>query len=47
MNDKRVADVPDAPTLAEIGVPNANLANVRAFFIVLCQLYFMILHPTV
>jgi putative tricarboxylic transport membrane protein len=32
MNDKRVPDVPDVPTLAEAGVPNAVLANVRAFF---------------
>jgi putative tricarboxylic transport membrane protein len=32
MNDKRVSDVPDVPTLAEAGVPNAVLANVRAFF---------------
>lgn len=32
MNDKRVPDVPDVPTLAESGVPGASLANVRAFF---------------
>jgi putative tricarboxylic transport membrane protein len=32
MNDKRVADVPDVPTLAEAGVANAVLANVRALF---------------
>lgn len=32
MNDKRVADVPNAPTLIESGVPGATLANVRAFF---------------
>lgn len=32
MNDKRVADVPNVPTLAEAGVPNATLANIRAFF---------------
>jgi putative tricarboxylic transport membrane protein len=32
MNDKRIADVPNVPTLAETGVPGATLANVRAFF---------------
>lgn len=32
MNEARIADVPDVPTLAESGVPGANLANVRAFF---------------
>lgn len=32
MNDKRVADMPNTPTLAESGVPGAGLANVRAFF---------------
>lgn len=32
MNDKRAPDVSSVPTLAEAGVPNATLANVRAFF---------------
>ncbi|MCM0019388.1 MAG: tripartite tricarboxylate transporter substrate binding protein [Tagaea sp.] len=32
MNDRRVADVPDVPTLADAGIPDAVLANVRAFF---------------
>ncbi|MFN8704055.1 MAG: tripartite tricarboxylate transporter substrate binding protein [Rhodospirillales bacterium] len=32
MNDKRVSDVPNVPTLAESGVPGQTLANVRAFF---------------
>jgi putative tricarboxylic transport membrane protein len=32
MNDKRVADMPSTPTLAESGVPGVALANVRAFF---------------
>jgi len=32
MNDKRVADMPNVPTLTESGVPGATLANVRAFF---------------
>ena len=32
MNDKRVPEVPSVPTLAEVGVPNATLANVRALF---------------
>jgi putative tricarboxylic transport membrane protein len=32
MNDKRSPDAPNAPTLAESGVPGATLANVRAFF---------------
>jgi putative tricarboxylic transport membrane protein len=32
MSDKRVADVPNVPTLVESGVPGATLANVRAFF---------------
>jgi putative tricarboxylic transport membrane protein len=32
MNDRRIADVPDVPTLADAGIPNAVLANVRAFF---------------
>jgi putative tricarboxylic transport membrane protein len=32
MNDSRVADVPNVPTLGEVGVPGAAMANVRAFF---------------
>lgn len=32
MHDKRAAELPAVPTLAEAGVPNATLANVRAFF---------------
>lgn len=32
MNDKRAPEVPAVPTLAEAGVPNAVLANVRALF---------------
>ncbi len=32
MNDQRIPDVANVPTLAEAGVPNATLANVRAFF---------------
>ncbi len=32
MNDKRAPEVPAVPTLAEAGVPNATLANVRALF---------------
>ncbi len=32
MHDKRAPDVPAVPTLAEAGVPNATLANVRALF---------------
>jgi putative tricarboxylic transport membrane protein len=32
MNDKRIADVADVPTLTEAGVPDAVLANIRAFF---------------
>lgn len=32
MNDKRAPDVPAVPTLAEVGVPDSTLANVRAFF---------------
>jgi putative tricarboxylic transport membrane protein len=32
MNDKRAPEVPNVPTLAEVGVPDATLANVRAFF---------------
>jgi putative tricarboxylic transport membrane protein len=32
MNDKRAPEVPAVPTLAEVGVPNAILANVRALF---------------
>jgi putative tricarboxylic transport membrane protein len=32
MNDKRAPEVPQVPTLGEIGVPDATLANVRAFF---------------
>lgn len=32
MHDKRASDVPSVPTLAEIGVPGATLANVRALF---------------
>jgi putative tricarboxylic transport membrane protein len=32
MNDRRIADVPDVPTLADAGIPNAVLANVRAYF---------------
>ena len=32
MSDKRAPEVPAVPTLAEVGVPNATLANVRALF---------------
>lgn len=32
MNDKRVPDVPTVPTLGDVGIRNATLANVRAFF---------------
>ncbi len=32
MDEKRSADVPTVPTLAEAGVPGATLANVRALF---------------
>ena len=32
MSDKRAPEVPSVPTLAEVGVANATLANVRAFF---------------
>lgn len=32
MNERRIADIPDVPTLADAGIPNAVLANVRAFF---------------
>lgn len=32
MNDKRAPEVPGVPTLAEVGVADATLANVRAFF---------------
>jgi tripartite-type tricarboxylate transporter receptor subunit TctC len=32
MNDKRSPEVSSVPTLAEVGVPDATLANVRAFF---------------
>jgi len=32
MNERRLPDVPDVPTLTEKGIPGAVLANVRAFF---------------